>query len=315
MKGYKAFKKGLICDPTGNKPFQFAENTVFEQDEEAAVCKSGFHFCENPLDTLDYYPLIDRNGELTEFAEVEALDEVKTEGNKSVTRKLKIGAKLSLGRFIKASFDFMYESIRKAATNTRTKNADELIKAGGSYSQLAGGYNSQLAGGYNSQLAGGSYSKLAGGSYSKLAGGSYSKLAGGDNSQLAGGSYSKLAGGDNSQLAGGYNSQLAGGSYSQLAGGYNSQLAGGSYSKLAGGYNSQLAGGYNSQLAGGKHSVMIGDNDSIAKGKKGALIVLVAREWQNGEYVIKSFKAEIVDGERIKEDTPYKLVNGEFVEV
>ena len=219
MKGYKAFKKGLICDPTGKKPFQFAENTVFEQDEEATVCKSGFHFCENPLDTLEYYPLIDDNGELTEFAEVEALDEVKTEGNKSVTRKLKIGAKLTLAGFIKASFDVMYESIKKAATNTKTKNADELIKAGG----------------------------------------------------------------DNSKLAGGYNSKLAGGSYSTLA--------------------------------GGKHSVMIGDNGSIAKGKKGALIILVERECQNGEYVIKSYKAEIVDGERIKEDTLYKLENGEFVEV
>ena len=28
MKGYKAFKKGLICDPTGKKPFQYAENTI-----------------------------------------------------------------------------------------------------------------------------------------------------------------------------------------------------------------------------------------------------------------------------------------------
>ena len=32
MKGYKAFKKGLICDPTGQNPFQYAENTVFETD-------------------------------------------------------------------------------------------------------------------------------------------------------------------------------------------------------------------------------------------------------------------------------------------
>lgn len=29
MKGYKAFEKGLICDPTGQNPFQYAENTVF----------------------------------------------------------------------------------------------------------------------------------------------------------------------------------------------------------------------------------------------------------------------------------------------
>jgi hypothetical protein len=34
MKGYKAFKKGLICDPTGKKPFQFAENTVLNQLNE-----------------------------------------------------------------------------------------------------------------------------------------------------------------------------------------------------------------------------------------------------------------------------------------
>ena len=34
MKGYKAFKNGLVCDPTGEKPFQFFENTVFEEPEE-----------------------------------------------------------------------------------------------------------------------------------------------------------------------------------------------------------------------------------------------------------------------------------------
>ena len=32
MRGYKAFKKGLICDPTGQNPFQYSENTVFETD-------------------------------------------------------------------------------------------------------------------------------------------------------------------------------------------------------------------------------------------------------------------------------------------
>lgn len=73
MKGYKAFKKGLICDPTGHNPYQYAENTVFEQEEEADIYNSGFHFCPKPLDVLDYYPLVDENGDMTEFAEVEAL--------------------------------------------------------------------------------------------------------------------------------------------------------------------------------------------------------------------------------------------------
>ena len=52
----------------------------------------------------------------------------------------------------------------------------------------------------------------------------------------------------------------------------------------------------------------------MGKGKKGTLLVLVEREWVNGEYTIKSFKAEIIDGEKIKEDTFYRLVDGEFVE-
>ena len=177
MKGYKAFKKGLICDPTDKNPFQFAENTVFEQEEEATVCKSGFHFCENPLDTLDYYPLIDVNGDLTEFAEVEALDDVKTEGNKSVTRRLKVGVKLSLAGFIKASIDFM----REHATKTRKKYSSKLAASGDSSQLAASGDSSKLAAsGDSSQLAASGYSsKLAASGYS-------SKLAAsGDFSQLA----------------------------------------------------------------------------------------------------------------------------------
>ena len=45
------------------------------------------------------------------------------------------------------------------------------------------------------------------------------------------------------------------------------------------------------------------------------LIALANRQWVNGKYEITDFKAEIVDGEKIKADTWYKLENGEFVEV
>lgn len=39
MKGYKGFKAELVCDPTGDKPFQYTENTVFEQEDDAVICK------------------------------------------------------------------------------------------------------------------------------------------------------------------------------------------------------------------------------------------------------------------------------------
>ena len=118
MKGYKAFEKGLVC-----KGKQYAENTIFEE-ENAKVCECGMHFCENPLDVLDYYPLIDNNGELTEFAEVEALDEVLTDDNKKYcTKKLKIGAKLDLPAFVKASIDFQFEKTPVEKTIKKSKSA------------------------------------------------------------------------------------------------------------------------------------------------------------------------------------------------
>ena len=64
MKGYKAFGKGMVC-----RGKQHEENKIFEE-EDAKVCEKGMHFCKRPLDVLDYYPLVDEDGNMTEFAEV-----------------------------------------------------------------------------------------------------------------------------------------------------------------------------------------------------------------------------------------------------
>ena len=192
MKGYKAFNKGLIC-----RDKQYAENTVFEE-ESAEICKIGMHFCKNPLDTLDHYPLIDNKGNITEFAEVEALDDAKTNDNKKFcTKKLKIGAKLNLSQFIKASVDVTYQNIKSEVDKKSLK-----ATAGGNYATLAGGNYATLAGGDNATLAGGNYATLAGGYNAKLAGGDNAKLAGGNNATLAGGYNATLAGGENSIIVG-----------------------------------------------------------------------------------------------------------------
>ena len=144
MKGYKGYKKGLIC-----RGKQYAVGEVFEEDS-AEICKSGMHFCKNPLDILVYYPLIDTNGNLAEFTEVEALDEPKTDdGEKFCTKKLKIGAKLSLSQFIKESFSATYESIKAEAK----KSSD--AQAGGDNATLAGGEKSLIVGGDGSIAKGG----------------------------------------------------------------------------------------------------------------------------------------------------------------
>ena len=270
MKGYKSYKRGLVCEPNGNKK-QYKENAVYEENE-AIVCRSGMHFCANPLDVLDYHPLIDEDGYFSDITTVENLDEIKTNDNrKFCTKKLKIGVKLELPAFINAAIDFILEK-------NPIDNSSQLASSGNSSQLASSGYSSKLA-------SSGNYSKLASsGYYSKLASSGYS---------------SKLA-------SSGYYSQLASsGDYSQLA-------SSGDFSKLA-------SSGDSSQLASsGDSSVVAGIGiDNIAKARKGSWITLA--EWKydvnKNKYIPVCVKSEQVDGEKIKEDTFYKLENGEFVEV
>ena len=141
MKGYKAFDKGLKC-----RNFQYEEGKEYKTDE-VKICNKGFHFCENPLDVLDYYDLCE-----SEFAQIEAIGKVESEGNKSVTDNIKINAKLELPTFIKASFDFLWEKCNKKDKDK--KNSSKLASSGDSSKLASSGYYSKLASsGYSSQLA------------------------------------------------------------------------------------------------------------------------------------------------------------------
>ena len=68
----------------------------------------------------------------------------------------------------------------------------------------------------------------------------------------------------------------------------------------------------------GKYAVICcAGEESIAKGKIGSWITL--SEWQFNEeendYILVCVKTEKIDGVKIKEDTYYRLINGEFTEV
>lgn len=140
MKGYKAFGKGMVC-----RGKQYAENTVFEE-EKAEICNSGMHFCKYPLGVLNYYPLVNENGDASEFAEVEALDECKTDDNeKYCTKKLKIGKKISFPQLVQASVNFEYEN-RPKDTKVKTTSKDNAhIGSSGDYSVICcAGNNSKV---------------------------------------------------------------------------------------------------------------------------------------------------------------------------
>ena len=57
--------------------------------------------------------------------------------------------------------------------------------------------------------------------------------------------------------------------------------------------------------------------NSVIKAKKGSWITLSEWEYSDkkGRYIPVCVKTEYVDGVRIKEDTLYRLKNGEFIEV
>ena len=205
IKGYKAFGKGMKC-----KDKQYKENTTYEESG-TQICGNGvMHFCKEPFDVLNYYPLVNEDGEITEFAEVEAVGDIYEDNDKSATNKLHIGAKLNLKGFIKACIDFTIEK-----TKVETVKVDDV---GGSS---------------------------------------------GDSAKIG-----------------------SSGHYAQITSDGNNSVV--------------MAAGYN----------------SIAKAKIGSWITLA--EWirtENDTWKPKCVKTEYVDGEHIKENIFYKLIDGEFVEV
>ena len=284
MKGYKGFEPGLIC-----RGKQYAENTVFEE-EEAEICSYGMHFCENPFDVLDYYGFINDTGDFNEFAEVEALDEVKTDNNrKFCTKKLKIGAKLSISKFINACVDFAIEK-------TSTCIADNKISSGDSAQIGSSGNFAQIGSSGNSAKIGSSGNSAQIGSS-------------GDFAQIG-------SSGDSAQIGSSGNSARIGSS------GNSAQIGSSGYSARIGssGDFAQIGSSGDSAQIGssGKDCVICcAGHNSAVKAKKGSWITLAEWEYskEKERYIPKCVKTEFVDGERIKEDTLYKLIDGEFVEV
>lgn len=160
---YKGFNKDMTC-----KGFQYEEGKEY-YEEEAIVCKKGFHACEYPLDCFNYY-----NPAESVFHEVELGEDAH--GNSGDTKKcsksIKVGARLDIAGIVKAAINY-----------TRENCVDGK----------SGGYQSVLSGGYQSALSGGNQSVLSGGDWSVLSGGNWSVLRGGEECKYRGGLWSVFA--------------------------------------------------------------------------------------------------------------------------
>ena len=86
MIGYKATRNGKCKDQL------YEVGQTYILDGELIMCLNGFHFCQDLIDAFRYYP---PNKDIKVF-KIEALGDIKTEYDKSVTDKIKILEEVSL---------------------------------------------------------------------------------------------------------------------------------------------------------------------------------------------------------------------------
>ena len=283
MKGFKAFDKGMVC-----RGKQYAENSTFEEAGAETCCKEGMmHFCETPFDCLDYYPLVDENGELIEIAEVEALDKVLCEGNKRATKKIKIGAKLSFRDFIKLGIQCIIESTKPSSSGDYAKIGSSgdgaQIGSSGYYAKIgSSGDRAQIGSSGDSAQIGSS------GDYAQIgSSGDCAKIgSSGDYAQIGSSGYRAKIGssGDRAQIG-------SSGDYAQIGSSGNGAQIGSS----------------------GNRAVVsaIGIN-SMIKAKTGSWITLAEYDEERNPICVKS---AMIDGENLLPDVFYTLKNGEFVPI
>ena len=274
MKGYKAFYKGLVC-----RGKQYAENTVFEEDE-AVICQKGMHFCAEPMDVFDYYP------PESEFAEVEAPDEAETDDNrKYVTKKLKVGSKMSLEELISAQIKI---DLAKAKE-----------EGNGSYAQGECGH-AAAQGECGHAAAQGDRGRAA------AQGDSGHAAAQGDSGHAAAQGYMAHAAAQGNR---GHAAAQGDSGHAAAQGDRGHAAAQGNMGHAA------AQGNMGHASVGGKDAIAAAFGiEGKAKACLGSWIMLA--EWANTSegWHIKTVKTAKIDGEKLKADTWYMLKNGEFEE-
>ena len=145
MKAYKGFNKDMTC-----RGFQFKEGETYTEDK-AELCKSGFHACLNPLDCWNYYNLIS-----SEFHEVELEDvsDEREDDTKVCAKKITIGAKLDIKGLVKASVDFVMESVKDCFGKSNDNGDYARIGSSGNSAQIgsSGDYARIGSSGYYAQI-------------------------------------------------------------------------------------------------------------------------------------------------------------------
>nr|DAH48156.1 MAG TPA: hypothetical protein [Caudoviricetes sp.] len=314
IKSYKGFDKDFKC-----KDFQYEVGKEYEIEGEIKCCERGFHACESPMEVFDYYDMFN-----SRFAEVEQSGQIdKEDDNKSTkicSSRIKIKAELKLADIINIGIEWLKDitspSKVKADTDLNDNGGDSAqIGSSGDYAKIgSSGYYAKIGSSGDSAQIGssgdsaqigssGDYAKIGSSGYSAQidSSGDYAKIgSSGDYAQIgSSGDYAKIG-------SSGYSAKIGSSGYSAKIG------SSGDYAKIG------SSGDYAQINSTGEYSViMCAGKNSAVKAKAGSWITL--SEWvydeEKGRTISKCVKTEYVDGTRIKADTWYKLIDGEFTEL
>ena len=288
MRAFKGFNKDLTC-----RGYQYEEGKEFHT-ERAECCDTGFHACEYPLDCFGYY-----DPAHSVFHEVELSGEMdKSRDNTKVcATDIKIGARLSIAGLVKMAIDFTMSKVNKEA------GSDERH----GFASATGNYGASSAtGDYGASSATGNY-----------------------GASSATGNYGA------SSATGDYGASSATGNCgaSSATGNCGASSATGDYgaSSATGNCGASSATGYKgaSSVSDPTGVAVAWGHEARAKGCKGAHLILsdwkyVGARYSDGDYMdpydkesweLTGAKMVVVDGENIKEDTYYRCIEGEIVEV
>ena len=241
MKAYKGFNKDMTC-----RDFQYEEGKTYEE-QEAKLCESGFHACENPVMCFGHYA---PGTSVYHAVELEDVAPDRDNDTKCVGKKITIGAKLGIPEICQLTFEY----IKAHCTNGHNAEPGKPVTAGDREAATAGSYGAATAG--------------------------YRGAA--------------TAGDRGAATAGSYGAATAGYRGAATAGDRGAATSRGS-------------------SASGKNGLSVARGNTVkVKGGLGAILVIV--EENEFDYSIKEWKAVVVDGEKIKADTWYRLVDGEITE-
>ena len=312
---YKGFDEDLSC-----RGFQYKIGKEYCLEGELELCANGFHACQNPLDVFVYYPM----SSYTRYAMVMLWGDVDfaNDGKKICATDIMIVKEIGIDEMVTVGIMYSFPKI-KINENDKTshdmiisrKNADSIYNphyvgrvasCGSNTSILSTGHWQKIAssGEWADIVATGACAEIStSGYYSRI-------ISHGDDVNVASAGMAKIySDGKNATLyANCTDSQIASiGDKANICisstNGYVNSC--GSDARIM-----SLEDKSTIESNGEKALVMSAGHNTRARAKVGSWIVLT--EYDDNKN-IKCVKAEYVDGERIKGDTLYRLVNGEFV--